>query len=269
MRARIAASRHWLPWVLVAVLGLWIAAPALRDLVLRPRPSAALRGREVARRLGCFGCHGPGGRGGVRNPGSRHRRVPPFTGSTLMMYVRDEAEIRETILDRRPARLADDPAAKAERARQAIAMPAYRDRLGPGDLDLLVAYVRQVSGMLEPPEGPPREGAEVARRLGCFGCHGPLGMGGVSNPGSLKGYVPGFLGEDYRELVRDGAELREWIRRGSIERIERHWIGGFFLRRQLIHMPAYERFLEPGELDALAAYVEWIASGGPEREPLS
>jgi mono/diheme cytochrome c family protein len=254
--------------VALAVLA-WASWPALRDLVLRPEASDALRGHARAQELGCFGCHGPGGRGGVGNPGSKRETIPGFTGSTLMMYVHDDDEIRQYVLDGRPDRLANDPDYAAEMKAQAIHMPAYRDVLEPGDLDVLLAYIRQVSGMVEPPSEPERTGAEVAARMGCFGCHGALGMGGVGNPGSLKGYVPGFLGEDYRELVRDETELREWIAKGRLARIDRHWIGGFFAERQLLQMPAYEERLADDEMDALVAFVRWLASGALAKEPLS
>ncbi|MEW6267916.1 MAG: c-type cytochrome [Thermodesulfobacteriota bacterium] len=257
------------PAVVAAGLLAWVAHPLLRDAVLRPEASAALRGRERAHELGCFGCHGPGGRGGVGNPGSRRETIPGFTGSTLMMYVHDEDEIRQYILDGRPDRLADDPDYEAELSAQAIRMPAYRDVLEPGDLELLLAYIRLVSGMIEPGTEPARAGAEVAARMGCFGCHGALGMGGVDNPGSLKGYVPGFHGDDFHELVRDDDELREWILTGKLARIEEHWIGGWFSRRQLIQMPAYEKFLTREEVDALVAFVRWIASGQMAKEKMS
>jgi mono/diheme cytochrome c family protein len=263
LRSRLA------PWVLTLLLVAWVAYPWARDLVLRPEASAPLRGRELAEELGCFGCHGPGGRGGVANPGSRRKKVPPFTGSTLMMYVHDEEEIRQYILDSRPDRLAADADYEAEMKAQAVRMPAYRDVLAPGEVDALVAYVRQVSGMIEPPEGPAREGFEIAERMGCFGCHGALGMGGVGNPGSLKGYVPGFMGEDYRELVRDRGELREWIREGKLRRVSEHWLGGRYAEGQLIQMPAYKHFLEEEELEPLMDFVEWVASGQMAREPMS
>jgi mono/diheme cytochrome c family protein len=247
----------------------WVVWPAARRAVLRPEASPAMRGRAVADDLGCFACHGPEGRGGVSNPGSRRETIPGFTGSTLMMYVHDDAEIAQYIRDGRPDRLADDPDYRAEIEAQAVRMPAYRGLLREGDLEALVAYVRAVSGMVEPRDESARRGLEVAREAGCFGCHGALGMGGRANPGSLKGYVPGFWGEDYRELVRDEGELREWIRNGRLARIDEHWIGGWFSRRQLLQMPAYERFLDDRQIDDLIALMRWIQSGGPQREPLS
>ena len=257
------------PWVVsLALLG-WIVAPWVLHLVLQPEASEPLRGRELAEELGCFGCHGPGGRGGVSNPGSRRNKIPPFTGSTLMMYAHDDAEIRQYILEGRPDRLANDPDYQAEMKAQAIKMPAFRAVLAPGEVELLVDYVRQVSGMIEPPEGPARVGFEIADRMGCFGCHGPLGMGGVGNPGSLKGYIPSFMGDDYGELVRDRGELREWIREGSLGRVNEHWMGGRYAKRQRIQMPAYKEIVKDEELEPLMDFVEWVASGQIAHAPMS
>lgn len=253
----------------VALLAVaWLAYPAARRAVLRPETSAPLRGRELAASLGCFACHGPEGKGGVANPGSQRETVPGFTGRTLMMYVHDDDEIRQYVLDGRPDRRADEPDYRAEIEAQAIRMPAYRDALAPGEVDLLVAYVRTVSGLLEPGDELARRGLEVAQRMGCFGCHGSLGMGGRDNPGSLKGYVPGFTGEDFGELVRDDDELREWIRKGRLARLEDSWVGRWFARRQVVKMPAFERFLDDREVEALVALLRWIRSGAPAGAPL-
>ncbi|HZR82134.1 MAG TPA: c-type cytochrome [Candidatus Binatia bacterium] len=262
-------GRTWLLVAPLAVVAAWLAVPAAWRLVVRPESSRALRGREVAAAAGCFACHGAEGRGGVGNPGSRRETIPGFSGSTLMMYVHGDAEIRQYVADGRPDRLADDVDHRAEMEAQAIRMPAYRGVLSQDDIDLVVAYVRTVSGMVTPKDESAQRGLEVAQASGCFGCHGALGMGGRANPGSLKGYVPGFSGADFRELVRDDGELREWIRKGKLARVESHWIGGWFSRRQQIQMPAYERFLDDRKIDDLVALLRWIQAGGPEREPLS
>jgi len=65
-----------------------------------------LRGYQLAEDLGCHGCHGPRGTGGVRNPGDRDGEIPAWDGGMAMMFVKNEAEIREWILDGRPWRLA-------------------------------------------------------------------------------------------------------------------------------------------------------------------
>jgi mono/diheme cytochrome c family protein len=46
-------------------------------------------------------------------------------------------------------------------------------------------------------------GADIAIEHDCFSCHGPLGAGGVPNPGAFKGYIPGFWGADFDELVQN------------------------------------------------------------------
>ena len=97
--------------------------------------------------------------------------------------------------------------------------------------------------------------------LGCASCHGEMGMGGRPNPGSLKGYIPGFLGGDFRELVRNDEELMTWLRDGALPRISEHPIGRIFFRRQRIHMPAFKQFVAADKLDAVAAYVRWLADG--------
>ncbi|HYC22795.1 MAG TPA: c-type cytochrome [Candidatus Bathyarchaeia archaeon] len=254
--------------ILLLIAG-WLAYPRIRGIVLPLEASDALRGRDLAASLGCFSCHGAEGRGGVSNPGSSRETIPGFTGSTLMMYVHGDNEIREYILDGKPERLKQDADFLAQEKAQAIVMPAYRNHITRAQLESLVAFVRSVSGMVVPKAGPPAQGVDIVQRMGCYGCHGALGMGGRENPGSLKGYIPGFSGEDFRELVRDDDELREWIREGSLRRIDQHWIGGIFAKRQLIKMPAYKRFLSDAEIETLVAYLRWINSGAPAREPMS
>jgi len=128
-------------------------------------------------------------------------------------------------------------------------------------VDDLVAYLRAASGQLLPDEEKAARGADLAIEYDCFGCHGPLGTGGAPNPGSFKGYIPGFWGDDYDELVRSDEELHQWIADGAIPRISEHPIGGYFFRRQAVKMPAYGKFLAPADVDALESYVEWIRAG--------
>src|SRR5438094_533292 len=112
-------------------------------------------------------------------------------------------------------------------------------------------------------ETPAVRGYRLAAGIGCFSCHGPLGAGGVSNPGSFKGYIPGFWGGDFDELVRDDGELRQWIAEGGIPRISEHPIGRIFVRRQVIKMPAFAHghVQSPEDIDALMAYLRWIRAG--------
>ena len=86
---------------------------------------------------------------------------------------------------------------------------------------------------------------------------GSAGSGGLPNPGSFTGYVPGWYGADFGELVRDRQEFDGWIRDGTIPRLARHPIAGYFLERQRVPMPAY-RDMTTGELDNLWAYFQWL-----------
>jgi mono/diheme cytochrome c family protein len=247
--------------LIVIAQAAWIAYPHVREVVLPREESAAVRGRRVAQELGCFACHGPGGVGGVPNPGSEEDEVPAFTEQTQMMYVKTPEDLREYVLYGAPKRRLDDPDYVARMEEAAVRMPAYEGWLSAAQLEDLVAYLRATSGQIVPDDELAAKGSNVALELGCFACHGELGAGGVPNPGSLKGYVPSFWGEDYTELVESDDELRQWIREGAVPRIAEHPIGKRFFEGQRIKMPAYERFLGDGDLDALVAYVKWIHAG--------
>lgn len=232
-----------------------------RRLILRTEETAAARGFQVAQGAGCFACHGPGGGGGTANPGAQEGTVPPFTEQTQMMYAKTPQALREYILDGAPAKRREDPEYQAEMAKAALRMPAYRDLLTSSQVEDLVVYLRAVSGLLAPGEPLAIRGSELALQYDCFECHGPLGAGGVGNPGSFKGYIPGFWGEDFDDLVRDDTELHAWITEGKIARIAEHPIGRIFFGRQAIKMPAYGRFLPPEDIDALVTFVRWVRAG--------
>jgi mono/diheme cytochrome c family protein len=153
-------------------------------------------------------------------------------------------------------------------AAQAIHMPAFRDWVNEEVLDALVAFVRSRSDLLEPSGESAVRGAKIASENGCFACHGAMGSGGLPNPGSLKGYIPGFSGPDFAELVHNDDELREWIWKGTIARLADDPIASVFLDRQRIQMPAYERFLTRSEMDDLMAYIRWLSGGTWRAQPL-
>lgn len=223
-----------------------------QQLWRRPEGTPALRGEAAARSLGCFACHGAEGRGGIGDPRARGGLLPGWDGPTAATFARDEQEIREWILDGRPQRRS-----ATERA-ALVPMPAYRGRISAGDLDDLVAYFRAVSGWCaEIPESA-YEGRKVALRFGCFGCHGPSGAGGCANPGSFKGHIPSWDGDEFAELVQDDAELREWILDGSPRRLRDNPIARHFLDGQAIRMPAYREHLSDEEVGRLVAYVRWL-----------
>lgn len=265
-------SRHIMIGVLVAVLvaeSVWLAYPVARDLIVPPRDNAAQRGRKLAGDLGCFTCHGPGGTGGVPNPGSKTDEVPSFHEGTIMMYAHDDQDLREYILNGAPTAKLERAEYRAEIEGQALRMPAFKAVVSAAQVDDLVAYLRAASGLIEPSGDPAERGAELALTNGCFNCHGDMGIGGMPNPGSLKGYIPGFGGEDFRELVRDDQELRAWITEGGIPRLRNDPLASYFIERQRVQMPAFKDHLQPADIDALVAYITWLARGEWEHAPLN
>ena len=258
------------PFWFVACLGILgvLAYPALRDLVLNVEVTAAERGHLVAVRAGCFNCHGANGGGGVKNPGSQDGEVPGFSGGTPMMWVKSEQELREYIVDGAPARKRSDPRYRQAMEAQLLAMPAYRGQLSGSEVDALVVYIRAASGLMTPPDPQAAEGQDVAYRFGCFQCHGPMGSGASRNLGSLKGYIPGWWGNDFRDLVRSDDELRAWILDGEIARLRDNPIASFFTHRQRVYMPAYRSFITDHQLEALVRYLRWVNQGDWQRAQL-
>lgn len=257
----------------IAILLLISGVLGTARYVRRPRLTPALRGYAVAVKLGCFACHGPGGTGGVPNPGSDEKRVPAWDGGNAMMYVQNEQEIREWILDGHPKRLdamhdhSNDTGTDGHRHSDSgefpgrtsplLKMPAYRDVISGIDFQNLVAYYKAVAAF-DPLPSNARKGYAIASRLGCFGCHGPGGRTGIKNPASFKGYIPSWQGDDFIELVKDDDEIREWILDGEIDRFESNPLARFFTGRQIIKMPSYRNVIDEEELDALIIYINWL-----------
>lgn len=238
----------------LAWLVLWTTA-------LRPKLNAVERGRRLAEKTGCFGCHGPEGLQGTSNPGAAGQNVPSYR--TLMMYAKNEQEVREWISDGVPAARRKSEAWRTNRDASALRMPAFGKRLSSREIDDLVALVMAASGEHAPDDSLALAGRERARDLGCTGCHGSGGQYSRPNPRSLKGYIPSWDGADFPDLVKNRHEFDEWVERGVTTRFESNPVARYFLRRAVLHMPAYKRFLNPGDLDALWAYVTWLRSERP------
>src|SRR5262245_17965230 len=244
--------------LLLFVAGVLAAGVAVA-WVRRPALAAAERGRRTAEANGCFACHGPAGRKGSPDPGRRESSAPTFAGD-LMMYAKDAADVRSWILDGSTPGKRESETWRARREAAVLKMPAYRGRLSESQVDDLVAYVMLVSDSPQPGDPLAISGRDRAAELGCAGCHGPGGRLAQPNPRSLKGYVPSWDGKDFPELVRDEGEFREWVRHGVSERFRTNPAARFFLDRAHLKMPAYEKHLRPGDLEALWAWVQWVRS---------
>lgn len=238
--------------VLAGVVAGLIAASSL----IRPNLTAVERGRRLAEATGCFACHGPEGTRGAGNPGRSDKTVPAY-GST-MMFAKDEKEVREWIADGVTQGRAKSETWRKDRDKGALKMPAFKDRLTKEQIDDLAAFVMAAAGEPSPQDSLPQAGLSRADDLGCTGCHGNGGRFARRNPGSLKGYVPPWDGKDWPDLVRSEAEFGEWVDHGVSKRFEQNRIARFFLDRAALRMPAYQGRLEPGDKEALWAYITWL-----------
>jgi len=116
-----------------------------------PDDPAIRTGYAVAERLGCFLCHGPGGRGAGRNPRSLKGYIPPWDGPDFAELVADDSELREWILDGRPQRLQANRLARFFLDRQVIRMPAFRGQVKDDEFLALETYIKWLRRQ-EPPE---------------------------------------------------------------------------------------------------------------------
>lgn len=210
-----------LPLLLVAAWLVWPSAA----------PASALRGKAVAAAMGCFGCHGPDGVAGIADPTSPGGVIPDWRYDSLRLFVSSTTDVRDWIVR-------GETAAERQRGdgrhRSSAPMPAYGKHLSDRAVDDLVAYVLAVSGWRPHYSEQEFLGWKIATRLGCFGCHGPSGIGGVPDPGSRSGEVPPLVGvPDHvmRQCILDGGR------------------GG------AVRMPAYHDFLSDNELAQLLAYL--------------
>lgn len=249
--------------VLIALFleNLYLLYPSILRALPQPfkhERTRMLRGVEIAQTKGCFSCHGPMGTGGVANPGSDSGEVPSLDGGTIRMYVQSEEEIAEYIQEGMPRRKRQDPKYMAKYRLQLIKMPAFDRHLTPRQVSDLISFIQANNGLPESKDPEVVEGENLTLKYHCTACHGPRGGGGIRNPASFKGYVPGWLGGDYRDLVKNEKELLSWIERGKIERFERNPLARFFTERQVIQMPAYKGHLTDLEIRRIARYLMWL-----------
>lgn len=227
-----------------------------RLLLKRWELNPVLRGRLLAAGMGCLACHRPFADIEILNPGSRWGTVPAFqSGNSLMYGTTELSAIEEFIRYGAPRQWLEDPAVRKRLEGQLIRMPAYEDLLSDGEIADLVAFVGVLEGVRL--SDAAKAGRQLARETGCLSCHGVEGAGGIPNPGSISGFIPGFLGRNFTDLVRSEGEFREWVLEGTSSRLERHPVARFFWRRQKLQMPAYRGQLSDEEVGLL---WDWVVS---------
>ncbi len=253
---------------LVVLAAMVLLVLALFKNELFPEYSPAQRGLLVAEDSGCFNCHVRFDGRGSTNPlkGGTVDQIPNFfTERHGIDGIRQW--IRNGVSDARRRRLANP----REHEEQALKMPAFADRLSDAQIEDLVSFVALAQyGETTSHSADLPKGEAIARRYGCYTCHGELGQGGVGNPRSLKGYIPGFFGDDFRALTRNGnrQDLHEWILDGHSQFFWNQGFavffpGQFFTRRQAIRMPAFRGFISDDEVEPLIDHLIELMNRGP------
>jgi cytochrome c553 len=254
MSERRGAVR-WPLLLLLALLLVALAALAIAPILGAREDNPILRGKRLAATQGCLGCHAPPG-DEIPNPGSRWGSVPRLGGGNAFMYVKTRAELGEYIRLGAPREALADPDVRARLAKQPVRMPAFGARLSSRDLDDLTAWAAAMEGMELPGDAKAQAGRELARAQGCTSCHGVEGAGGTANPGGLGGFVPGFLGANFGDLVQGEAEFREWVETGTSRRVGRNPVARWVWKRQRLAMPAYRGRLTAEQIGQLWAWVQ-------------
>jgi mono/diheme cytochrome c family protein len=266
--------------VLLGLLALGIGGTIFLQIEKQPEHSPVSRGAKLADQAGCFACHGRG----EEEPRFNLRQAAPgqWRGKSNPTLGAGEITKAAVLVDWITHGVVAD---EAEQHKQLfIRMPAYQDRLTPAEIEDIAAWIlteglkAQVdpSAKVEPvPAGQALtadqlliRGDLLARRHGCYQCHGELGQGGIANPDSFKGYIPGFQGQDFLKLTANGdrAEIMHWIEHGRGRAVESGVLGGVakkYLNRQAIPMPGYRDYLTAAEKELLADYVLLVNKSGP------
>ncbi len=107
----------------------------------KPEDSLALEGYTRGEELGCFGCHGPGGRFARPNQGSFKGYIASWETPDFDDLVHNREEFEQWVRNGISDRARHNFLAGYFIDRASIKMPAYEPHLHPGDLDALWAYI--------------------------------------------------------------------------------------------------------------------------------
>jgi cytochrome c551/c552 len=243
-------------WVVVMSAIAIIAIAAGVRSIFAAEVSTYARGASVYADLGCGACH----ESLVLAPIQRRRKPTPHLFANWI-EARDLAEqIRFGDYE------VDDYAVAQRSIPRKVKMPAYNDLISESDLRALMVFVQanQLTNLRSTSAGQ-----NLAIKYGCFNCHGPLGLGGVVNPQSFKGYIPGWFGRDFDELTENGNReiVAEWTSDGTSSFVTgksfgRGVVARHFGESQTIKMPAFDRRMPTEDLDVLVEYVLLLRSFG-------
>lgn len=274
------AAGRVLGWVLLGLLVLGVGGTIFLQVEKQPEYSPVSRGAKLMESTGCFACHGRGDGEKRFNLRQTVDQWVPKANPTL--WDSDITKVDELVEWIANGVTAD----QAERHKKLlIRMPAYQDRLQPAEIEAIAAWILAEGLRFNQPTGPevklppvaagPRKpdelllaGDRLARKFGCYQCHGELGQGGVANPQSFKGYIPGFFGRDFLKLTANGdrADILHWIDHGRglaitsglTGRLSKKYVDG-----QATQMPGYRDQLTAPEKELLADFMLLLNKSGP------
>ncbi len=270
-----------LPILLGLLLVLGLAGTIFLQIEKQPESSPVGRGAKLAETAGCFACHGRGD--GEKRFNLRRKEDKWANKNNPTFWEEDITKVDELV----EWITKGVTAAEVEKHKRLfIKMPAYKDRLKSAEIDAIAAWIlaeglktSQGVGPGAKPANLPASiplapdqllisGDRLSRKYGCYQCHGELGQGGVANPASFKGYIPGFFGQDFLKLTASGdrAEILHWIDHGRGRAVETGLLGRLaknYLDGQAIPMPGYREQVTTPEKELLADYLLLVNKSGP------
>jgi mono/diheme cytochrome c family protein len=107
------------------------AVPTAVPVQIPQGQGAAVEGASLYVHYGCINCHGPNGLGGVPNPQSPDKTIPPLSGADFRHEFNTDAKIIDVI--RSGSVIGRAPI---------VSMPHWGGIIPPEQLDALVAYIK-------------------------------------------------------------------------------------------------------------------------------
>ncbi len=105
--------------------------PTATPVVVPQGQGQAVEGQALYSLYGCINCHGPNGLGGVPNPQSPDKSIPPLSGADFFKQFDTDAKIKDVIVS----------GSVIGRA-PIVSMPHWGGIIPPDRLDALVAYIK-------------------------------------------------------------------------------------------------------------------------------
>ena len=263
---------------LALALSMLLAWPVLPAVAAEEHPKVL--GKHLVEHLGCLYCHGLGGRKGLENPDAVRKYIPGWDEQAFIARYPSDEGLRQVIIKGRFPQRAKDAKGNP------IPMPPWGNRIKPGELDAIVAYIMSLretpvsahekgglgaveddddgSSLLPLPvsvdeprvphrtDGPNPQialGKGLVNHLGCLYCHGLGGREGLPNPSAMRKHVPAWDSKEFiaRYPVDDG--VRYVITNGRKPQKDPAVSG------TPIPMPPWGNRIKPNELDAIVAYI--------------